>query len=38
LNVVVSGELSSRGAPSGFLLRGLVIDLDAKDRDLYYEE
>ena len=32
--MVVSGELSSRGRLQGFVLPGLVIDLDAKDRDL----
>jgi hypothetical protein len=38
LNVVVSGELSSRGRLQGFVLPGLVIDLDANDRDLLLEE
>jgi hypothetical protein len=34
LNVVVSGELSGRRRLQEFVLPGLVIDLDAKDRDL----
>jgi hypothetical protein len=34
LDVVVSGELSSRGRLQGFVCPGLVIDLGAKDRYL----
>jgi hypothetical protein len=32
--IMPSGELSSRGRLPGFVLPGLVIDLDAEDRDL----